>query len=187
MHRFDLPLPRTLRAVRGYEDPFASQGIQPSMGMLSEKERHLILGRELFDPGDAICRIADVDVGMQVCPLLVLRGNCIAEFLDRLGVYQIDCTSSESSPGHSRAMHPSDVIGELDEKVEFGAAHFVVIAEAAMGFGHGSAQIIETIVLEGLGGLVDALVFRDDMPAAFIHVVWKLGTTSVELVHCGVA
>ena len=102
---------------------------------------------------DACCGFVDVYDGFDE------SGGSL--FLD-----QVDRASAEAGACHAGSQGAGDAPGGLDEGVEFGAAHLVVVSQAVVGCVHECSEAVHVPVFEGFGDFEDSRVLGDDVAAS---------------------
>src|SRR5262249_16760723 len=79
---------------------------------------------------------------------------------------QRDGASAEAASGHPRAADSVDLERRVDQEVELGAAHLVIVPQAAVRFGHQPAHLPQVAMRAGLHKLVYSPILRNYVPGA---------------------
>jgi hypothetical protein len=146
-------------------------GVSGGLGGVSLRgHRGAIGGGRDEDPGNAPDRVA------------VAFGDGGLEGFDAVGGDEVDGAPAEAATGHAGADESGGGPGEFDQRVEFGAADFVIVAEAGVGIRHEAAEGGEVGAAEGFGELFHAEVFADDVAAATLD---DFGEAAAEFLQVG--
>src|SRR5512143_2968021 len=129
----------------------------------------------------------DVDLGRLADLGLVLAADAGLELGDRVGFDQADGATAESRPHHPGPQDAGDAAGGVDEGVELGRGHLVVVAQPGVGQVHQPPEDREIVAGQGGAGLGDTDVLPDDVLAALEDDRVEIGATVAEQVQGDIA
>lgn len=94
-----------------------------------------------------------------------MAGEC----LDSISRNEIQNAAAKSTAHHSSAKPAGGILPQLDECIEFMAAHFVIVSKTVVGGRQNSADFIKCALRECGRELAYTLVFTDHMPEATLQ------------------
>src|SRR5262249_43410752 len=93
-------------------------------------------GRALGHFGHAISCIQNVSIRTHARARLIMAPQLVFHEISLSCIDEIHGAASKSAPRHARAEYAAKSASDLDHDVEFGAADFVVVAQATMRVGY---------------------------------------------------
>jgi len=118
---------------------------------------------------DAVGGGGDVNLRLEPRLSMIFCGDVLLEGVYGGGFDEIDRAAAEAAAGHPRADDTGLRAGNFDHEVEFLAADFVIVAQAAMRVAHQATKPAEIAAIQSENGLLCALVFGDDMSATRVN------------------
>ena len=98
--------------------------------------------------------------------LLIRHAQRLLEAFHRVVLNQVYGAASESAAGHPGAQRPFNLQRAIHEKIQLGAAHFVIVFQAAMGFHQQPSHFAQVAVAAGFDEIENTLVFSQDVACA---------------------
>ncbi len=169
--RLGLALPRALRAVGRHQHPLIGQRIIAAVRVIFGIEAHTestVAIRCAPRPG----RDTNV-VTARPCRRRYSRASVSVIGAIALTAHQHHRATAEAAAGHARAEDAArlaDLAGDLDQRVELGAAHLEVVAQRPVALVHERAEPGELAVRQRGGGGDGARVLGDDVARAAVDL-----------------
>src|SRR5262249_4036700 len=113
--------------------------------------------------------------------LFVLFGKHMAELFNAIPADEAHGATPEPAAGHAGTEDAVKHGSNLDHDVQFTAAHFVIVAEAAMGFIHETAEFPETRAFQSERGRLNAGIFGYYMAGSAVDVFAEIDSFFLEI------